>query len=123
MGGAIHGNEYASRAHFLDYSLAFEARLASAKTIKQGPGVLIFCGNGFAWHLSNLEDFADFYRTGVHRADDAFGPMEEHYIKENGIHLERNIDHFALLRRPVDEAPSQEMYFPVRGPRFGMTPD
>jgi ribosomal protein L30 len=84
MGGAIHGNEYAARAHFLDYTLAFEERLAAAKAIKPGPGIVVFCGNGFAWRLSNLEDFADFYRTGRHRADDPFGPMEQHHIQDTG---------------------------------------
>jgi hypothetical protein len=70
MGGAIHGNEYTSRQRFLEYTMAFEERLAAAKAIKKGVGVLVFCGNGFAWRLSNLEDFADFYRNGVHREDD-----------------------------------------------------
>ena len=27
-----------------------------------------------------LEDFADFYLTGVHRGDDAFALMEQHHI-------------------------------------------
>jgi hypothetical protein len=119
MGGAIHGNEYASRAHFLEYTRAFEERLAAAQAIKPGPGILVFCGNGFAWRLSQLEDFADFYRTGVHRADDPFGSMEQHSIKKKGIKIQRNVDHFAFLRRPVDEARRQEFHFPVRGPRFG----
>ena len=58
MGGMIHGNEFASRSRFLEYTMAFEERLAAAKAIKKGAGVLVFCGNGFAWRLSNLEDFA-----------------------------------------------------------------
>ena len=82
MGGAIYGNVFASRAHFLDYTRDFETRLAAAKAIKPGPGVLVFCGTGFAWHKSNLEDFADFYLTGVHRGDDPFALMEQHAIKE-----------------------------------------
>ena len=60
MGGAIYGNVFASRSHFLDYTLDFETRLAAAQAIKPGHGVLIFCGTGFAWRKSNLEDFADF---------------------------------------------------------------
>ncbi len=77
MGGAIHGNEYASRSRFLEYTTEFESRLTEAKKKRPGVGVLVFCGNGFAWRLTSLEDFADFYRTGFHREDDAFGPMEE----------------------------------------------
>ena len=118
MGGAIYGNLFASRAHFLEYTQEFEKRLAAAKAIKQGPGVLIFCGNGFAWHLSNLEDFVDFYLDGVHRADDAFALMEKHHIKNKKIKLLRNIDHFAFLRRHVERPKREKFHFPIRGPRF-----
>jgi hypothetical protein len=111
MGGAIYGNLFASRAHFLDYAMDFEARLATAKEIKPGPGVLVFCGTGFAWHKSNLEDFADFYLSGVHRGDDPFALMEQHAIKEKKIHLMRNIDHFAYLRRHIEVPKMEEFTF------------
>ena len=110
MGGAIYGNVFSSRAHFLEYVLEFESRLAAAKSIKNGPGCLIFCGTGFAWHLSNLEDFADFYRTGVHRADDPFGPMEKHSIEKKQIELLRNVDHFAFLRRHLGVPAMEEFH-------------
>jgi hypothetical protein len=101
MGGAIYGNVFASRSHFLDYTMDFETPLAAAQAIKPGHGVLIFCGTGFAWHKSNLEDFADFYLTGTHRGDDAFALMEQHHIKQEKIKLLRNIGHFAFLRRQI----------------------
>ena len=122
MGGAIYGNVFASRAHFLDYTREFETRLAAAKAIKPGPGVLVFCGTGFAWHKSNLEDFADFYLTGVHRDDDPFALMEQHDIKEKKIEFLRNIDHFACLRRHIEMPQREEFHFPVRGPRFIVPP-
>ncbi len=118
MGGAIYGNVFSSRAHFLEYTMEFETRLAAAKAIKNGPGCLISCGTGFAWHLSNLEDFVDFYHTGVHRGDDPFGPMERHSMENKGAILTRNIDHFAFLRRHVEIPSMEEFHFPVRGPRF-----
>jgi ribosomal protein L30 len=122
MGGAIYGNLFASRAHFLDYAMDFEARLATAKEIKPGPGILVFCGTGFAWHKSNLEDFADFYLSGVHRGDDPFALMEQHAIKEKKIHLMRNIDHFAYLRRHIEVPKMEEFHFPIRGPRYVIPP-
>jgi ribosomal protein L30 len=118
MGGAIYGNAFASRSHFLEYAMQFETRLAAAKAVKQGPGILVFCGTGFAWHLSNLEDFADFYRTGVHRDDDPFALMEQHHIKTEGLKLLRNIDHFAWVRRRIEEPKIAELRFPVRGRRL-----
>ena len=81
-----------------------------------GPGILIFCGNEFAWHRSNLEDFADFYHTGRHRADDPFALMEQHHLKENGVQLARNIDHFGFLKRHIEIPTMAEFYLPVRGP-------
>lgn len=122
MGGAIYANLFASRSKFLEYTRDFESRLATAKAIKQGPGVLIFCGNGFAWHKSNLEDFVDFYLDGVHRGDDPFRLMEEHYIGKNKIELLRNIDHFAFLRRHVESPRREEFHFPIRGPLLILPP-
>lgn len=119
MGGMIHANEFKSRAHFLDYTLAFEERLSIAKAIRPGPGVLVFCGNGFAWRKSNLEDFADLYRRGYPRADDPFGEMQRDHIEKKKIKIFRNVDDFAFLERPTEMATKSAFYFPVRGPRFG----
>jgi large subunit ribosomal protein L30 len=119
MGGAIYGDAFASRSHFLEYTSAFEERLAAAKAIRPGPGILVFCGNGYAWRRSNLEDWADFYHFGKHRSDDPFGPMERHHIESNGITLKRNVDHFAWLQRPFEQARRTGLTFPIRGPVFG----
>jgi hypothetical protein len=102
--------------------MEFETRLAAARAIKQGPGVLVFCGTGFAWHRSNLEDFADFYFTGVHRGDDPFGPMEQHHIEKKRLELLRNIDHFGWLRRHIEKPQLEEFHPRVRGPRFFLPP-
>jgi ribosomal protein L30 len=122
MGGAIYDNLFKSRSHFLDYAQDFETRLQAAQAIKPGPGVLVYCGTGFAWHRSNLEDFADFYRTGVHRSDDLFGPMEAESIKRKKIELLRNISDFAWLRRRIEVPQREEFHFPVRGPRIFLPP-
>jgi large subunit ribosomal protein L30 len=119
MGGMIYANEFKSRARFLEYALAFEERLAAAKAIRSGPGVLVFCGNGFAWRKSQLEDFADLYRKGTPRADDPFGEMQRDYIKKKRLNVLRNVDDFAFLERPTESAKKWAFSFPVRGPRFG----
>ena len=76
--------------------MEFEPRLAAAKAIRQGPGILVFCGTGFPWRRSDLEDFADFYHIGAHRADDPFALMEQHHIEYEQLQILRNIDHFAF---------------------------
>jgi large subunit ribosomal protein L30 len=119
MGGAIYGDAFASRSHFLEYTRDFEERLAAAKAVRPGPGILVFCGNGFAWRKSNLEDWADFYHLGRHRADDPFGPMEKNHIEKKKIELKRNVDHFAWLQRHFEQARRADLAFPIRGPAFG----
>jgi large subunit ribosomal protein L30 len=74
----------------------------------------------FAWHQSNLEDFADFYLTGIHRGDDAFALVEQHAIREKEIKFLRNIDHFAYLRRHIEKPQKEDLHFPIRGPRFNL---
>jgi hypothetical protein len=119
MGGMIYGNTFAARSKFLDYSLAFEERLAEAKQEVAGPGILVFCGSDFHWHVSDLEDFSDFYHSGSHRADDPFAHMERHEIESKGHSLKRNIDHFAFLKRGNCRADLTRMHFPVSGPELG----
>ena len=116
MGGKLYGEAFASRSKFLEYAKAFEERLAEAKKIKEGSGVLVFCRNSIGWHCSELEDFADFYHSGKHRTDDKFALMEEFELKQKSTNLLRNIDHFAYLSRPVDKASVEDFRFPVRGP-------
>lgn len=118
MGAALYANSYASRSHFFDYTRSFEDRLAAAKAIKPGPGILIICGTGFAWNRSELEDFADFYLTRVHRGDDPFRLMELEAIKRKKIELKRNIDHFGCLMRHTEMVKPQSFTWPVRGPVF-----
>lgn len=119
MGGAIYGNTFAARSKFLDYSLTFEERLTEAKQEVSGPGILIFCGSGFHWRVSDLEDFAGFYHSGHHRSDDPFARMEQHEIESKDRSLARNIDHFAFLKRANCKAVPTRIHFPVSGPEFG----
>jgi len=119
IGGTIYANSFRARAHFLDYSLEFESRLAEARENgRGGPGILVFCGTGFQWRVDELEDFADFYHAGSHRQDDAFGPMEAHNLAKRRVTLTRIIDHFAFLKRPANLARRTEFHFPVKGPWF-----
>jgi hypothetical protein len=119
MGGKLYGNTFASRSRFLEYTLDFETRLAAAKKIRPGPGLLVFCGNGVRWHRSNLEDFADFYHAEKHRQDDPFALMENHHIETEKLEILHNVDNFGCLTRRVEEAPHTEFIWPVRGPSFG----
>jgi hypothetical protein len=71
------------------------------------------------WHRSNLEDFADFYHAGKHRQDDPFALMEAHHIKDEKLQMLGNVDNFACLVRPMEQAAKTCFVWPVRGPSFG----
>jgi hypothetical protein len=101
-GGQLYGDSFSARSAFMTYARQFEERLAAANAVRSGEGVLLICGTGFPWHLSELEDFADFYRLGIHREDDPFAKMEAHALAERSIELRRNIGEFAYVRRPMD---------------------
>ncbi len=119
MGGKLYGNTFAARSRFLEYTQDFEVRLDEAKKVKDGPGLLVFCGNGVRWHRSDLEDFVDYYHAGKHRQDDPFALMEKHHIENENIQLLRNVDNFGCIRRPMEQASILDFVYPVRGPSFG----
>jgi hypothetical protein len=116
LGAEIYGNSFSARSKFMEYAREFEVRLAAANDAQPGRGVLVFCGDGWAWRLSQLEDFADFYRTGRHRPDDSFGRMEAEEIRRSGIQLMRNIEAFGFMKRHFASITEEEWRPEVRGP-------
>lgn len=119
LGGQLYGDAFSARASFLKYSRQFEERLAAATAVRPGEGVLLVCGTGFRWHRDELEDFADFYRLGVHREDDPFAKMEAHNLVQGSIELMRNIRDFGYIKRAMDHVAPQESVPRVQGPVEG----
>jgi hypothetical protein len=119
MGGQIYGNSFSARGAFMTYARQFEERLAAANAVEPGEGVLLACGTGFPWHRSELEDFADFYRRGEHRADDPFAKMEAHALAQGADPFRRNISEIAYLRRAMDKVEPEAWASKVHGPQLG----
>ena len=116
MGAAISANSFKARTSFLTYTLETEAKHRDHNAQKPGRAVLVFCGTGFAWDMSELEDFADFYKTESHRRDDPFGVMELYSMGKTGVGLSRSLEGFAALMRKHDEMEPFDWVFPVLGP-------
>jgi hypothetical protein len=116
MGTTIYGNSFSARSKFMEYTLDFETRLAEADKVQPGRGMLVFCGGGLEWHLSELKDFADFYLTGRHRLDDPFAKMEADHLRKGNIELKRNIAAFGFMKRPMNCITEEEWIPDVRGP-------
>lgn len=115
LGGKLYGDSFSARSHFMDYTRQFEERLAAANGVRPGDGVLLLCGTGLEWHLSELEDFADFYQLGVHRKDDPFAKMEAHALANQSIKLRHNIGEFACMRRSMDSVKPKEWHRKIQG--------
>lgn len=116
LGAQIYSNSFSARSQFMQYAREFEIRLAEANTLQPGRGLLVFCGSGFEWHYSELEDFADFYRTGRHRQDDPFANMEADALRKAASNLERNIAAFGFVKRPVTSTTEEQWIANVQGP-------
>ena len=77
---------------------------------------MVFCGDGIRWRCDQLEDFADFYRTGIFRSDDPLRTLQAHYLTNKGLVVQRTADGLCHLQRsPLDLQPSS-FIIDVRGP-------
>lgn len=117
-GGEIAHSFLASRQKFLDYTVELEAKIYAMPEKEGLSFAMVFCGNGYDWHLDQLEDFADFYMSGEHRPDDPFAKMEEHSISEKEISLSRTIHSFCYLERKISKTTPRKFGCNVRGPVF-----
>lgn len=113
LGAQISRNSFSARSKFMEYARAFESRLDEATEVERGRGLLVFCGTGYEWERSRLEDFADFYRTGRHRRDDLYAAMEA----QDCLPLRRNIKAFGLMKRSMVSIVEEEWIDDVRGPK------
>ncbi len=116
MGGEIYHNMRSARSSMLKYALECEEKISVLKVANMTHFILIFCGNGFHWHLDELEDFADFYFTGKHNPDDQFAAMESNYMGEKEIVFKRDISRFGYLERKEYETNYRQIVCPVQGP-------
>lgn len=102
LGGELSHSMFAARSRMLDYTLELEKKITDGNFAdrENTSFILALCGSGLHWRETHFEDFAEFYRTKVHRPDDAFSKMELNEVREKTIVLTRTITRFACLRRP-----------------------
>jgi hypothetical protein len=118
MGGETWHGWSTGRGRMLEYTLELEEKIRKGdlKGQKDTSVILALCGTGFDWHESQLEDFADFYRSGRYRSDDSFAKMEAHFMTEQKIGLDRTVTGFAYLERKKTAILPAVMHWNVRGP-------
>ena len=118
MGGETWHCWIAGRGRMLEYALELEKKIRESGLNGRTDTsiILALCGTGFYWHESQLEDFVDFYRSGLHRSDNPFAKMEAHFIEERGIILERTLTSIAYMERKTTAILPKIMRWNVRGP-------
>lgn len=88
-------------------TIAVDKKVALIPIEDSGPVWLMLCSDRHAWHLDDLEDFADFYRTGGFRQDD--------YLAERKLSLSRSLAGFHYFGRRHEDCDG-ELRWAVRGP-------
>jgi len=118
MGGEMWHQMFAARARMLEYTLELEGKIRDCGLAGRDNTlfILAFCGAGFHWHESQLEDFVQFYRNSRHRSDDPFAKVETHFIQEQNTTLERTVTRFACMRRRQGEMFPASLNWNVQGP-------
>lgn len=116
MGNYLAYLAFTARSKFLHYTIDIERKILDVPATENARVILLFCSDGFSWHLGELEDFADFYRTGNYRPDDPFARMQADHITTRNIQLQRTLESFAYLERPRDQIALSAFRCPVIGP-------
>jgi hypothetical protein len=116
-GAAIGGQWIKARWSFVQRTVDLEAKIAHLTEVERGPVRLLFCSEGI-WHQDDLEDFADFYHSGLFRADDWAQNAIAQYMAERNIKFDHSIAGFCYLERKHDDALARKFTVDVRGPRL-----
>ena len=114
-GAAIGGQKLNARWTFVQRTIEVEVKAALLTVEERGPVRLLFCSAG-EWREDDLEDFADFYRTGNFREDDWAQNAVARYMAERGLSFTRVLSGFCYLERRHDEVEARRLKLDVRGP-------
>lgn len=118
-GSAIAGQFIKARWSFIKRTAEVEAREVEIPRSEYGPVWLMLCSTGQNWHLEDLEDFADFYRTGVARDDDWMCNAVAEYMHDEKVTFTRALAGFHYLARKHDAVSAHDFRYNVRGSKFG----
>lgn len=113
-GAGLSGQLIKSRWSFIKRTLELERKVALLSDVERGGVRLLFCSNG-SWQEDDLEDFADFYRTGHFRPDDPLSNATRRYIEDEGVEFLRNLDGFSYISRSHESDSYDEFTFHVHG--------
>jgi hypothetical protein len=108
---------FATRAKFIEYSLELEQKIRCVAKDGRTYFRLVFCGDNFRWHQSDLESFADTY---FERATpwDHFASMQTHWMNDKGWTWDRTISGFCFFQRGPRQPVEVTFVCDVKGPGY-----
>lgn len=118
-GAAVAGQAIKARWSFIQKTIEVETRAALIPDGMKGPVCLLFCSTGFDWNRGELGDFADFYKAGKPRKDDAMSSATERYMRDERLSFSRVLAGFHYLGRKKKEVSAHCFTMNVTGPSFG----
>jgi hypothetical protein len=89
---------FAARGKFIEHSWGLEQKIRFIPKNGLAYFRMVFCGDNFRWHQSDLEDFADTY-FGRRTRWDALAVMQKHTMEQKGWTWERTISDFCFFQR------------------------
>lgn len=116
-GAAIGSQLLKARWSFVQRAAELEAKIALLTEGERGPVRLLFCSEG-AWQEDDLEDFADFYRSGAFRPDDWAQNAVARYMAEKNLTFDGSIAGFCYLERRHDEVGARRFTIDAKGPQM-----
>lgn len=114
-GAALSGQAIKTRWSFIRQTIEVERKAALLAPEQQGPVRLVLCSGG-AWNADDLEDFADYYRTGRFRGDDWSRNAVARFMADESLTFTGGLTGFCFLKR-AHEAPRPSAFvIDVQGP-------
>lgn len=120
-GAALSGQAIKTRWSFIRQTIEVERKAALLAPEQHGPVRLVLCSSG-SWNADDLEDFADYYRTGRFRGDDWSRNAVARFMSDQSLAFAGTLAGFCFLQRPQDEVRPRHFLIDMRGPTIGSDP-
>jgi len=118
-GAAVGGQYLNTRWTMINRAATLEETAALLPHDLRGPVSLLFCARNHDWRADELEDFADFYRTGRGRQDDPLRNAVDRFMVAEGLEFQRTLAGFHFMARRDGDPQAFEFEQNVVGPVFG----
>jgi hypothetical protein len=115
-GAALSGQAIKARWSFITRTLEVEKKARLLSMDEKAPMHLLFCSNG-PWSQDSLEDFSDYYHTGIFREDDWARNAVAKYMEDREFSFSRELAGFGYLYFRWETIELEKFALNIRGPQ------